>query len=267
MYNYYVYNPSYDNVTTKALEANLQNLQSLFADRNENEFFLKHDSIWDINLQDGLFAKVVFSDFEDKQFAIQVLPHLFQQIKSIDSEINSIEEFNNRYRIYNAFYGINFHDLPIEYCINNLVSYNSFVETNMWNLTPQIFWKRKEELFNKIIFCSNVERQLKSIGGTYLEQITNKIRELDNFVVHYWNKGSFSYKNANNNSALVITPESDSTMNDKELVNMRTFKLPDGRIECFELHIKTGNLRFHFYPDDFNIYIGYIGVHLPTAKC
>jgi hypothetical protein len=42
--------------------------------------------------------------------------------------------------------------------------------------------------------------------------------------------------------------------------------MPDGRRECFELHIKTGNLRFHFLPENGRIYIGYIGKHLDTDK-
>ena len=44
----------------------------------------------------------------------------------------------------------------------------------------------------------------------------------------------------------------------------RMFKLPDGRIECFEWHIKTGNLRLHFFPENCIIYVGYIGKHLDT---
>ena len=51
-------------------------------------------------------------------------------------------------------------------------------------------------------------------------------------------------------------------MNDDKKKVERMFKLPNGRTECFELHIKTGNLRFHFFPENLKIYIGYIGVHL-----
>lgn len=266
MFNYYVFNPSYVNAALDVLEDNLQTLQTLFSERDDNETFLKHDSLWDIAVADGTFAEVVFSRFQDKQFSIQVLPHLLQQITSIEPPINTIAEFNNRYRIYNAFYGINFQGIPADSCICDLASYNTFIENNNWELTPETFWERREELFSRIVLCANVEAQIRTIGGTYLEQIIDKIRELDNYVVNNWNEGNFNYRNANNNAALNISPESNSTMQQQELVNMRVFSLPDGRRECFELHIKTGNLRFHFYPENFTIYIGYIGNHLPTSR-
>lgn len=266
MFNYYVFNPSYVNAALDVLEDNLQTLQTLFSERDDNETFLKHDSLWDIAVADGTFAAVVFSRFQDKQFSIQVLPHLLQQITSIEPPINTIAEFNNRYRIYNAFYGINFQGIPADSCICDLASYNTFIENNNWELTPETFWERREELFSRIVLCANVKAQIRTIGGMYLEQIIDKIRELDNYVVNNWNEGNFNYRNANNNAALNISPESNSTMQQQELVNMRVFSLPDGRRECFELHIKTGNLRFHFYPENFTIYIGYIGNHLPTSR-
>lgn len=266
MFNYYLFNPSYVDAATNVLEHNLQTLQELFSGRKANETFLKHDSIWDIKVADGTFAEVVFSSFADKQFSNQVLPHLLQQINSVETQIESIDDFNDRYRIYNAFYGINFQAVPKESCICNLATYSAFYEKNNWELTPQTLWERREELFSRIIFCPNVEAQIRMIGGTYLQQIIDKIRKLDNYAVNYWNEGVFSYGNANNNAALNISPESISTMNHQELVNLRMFSLPDGRRECFELHIKTGNLRFHFHPENFKIHIGYIGKHLPTSR-
>jgi hypothetical protein len=266
MFNYYVFNPSYENAATDVLEDNLQTLQTLFSDRNDNEEFLKHDSLWDIVVADGTFAEVIFSKFQDKQFSIQVLPHLLQQITSVEEPINTIDEFNNRYRIYNAFYGINFQDIPAASCIADLASYKAFIRNNYWELTPQTFWERREDLFSRVVLCENVEAQIHTIGGTYLQQIINKIRELDNYAVNNWNDGNFNYIDANNNAALNISPESSSTMQRRELVNQRLFSLPDGRRECFELHIKTGNLRFHFFPENYKIYIGYIGRHLQTSR-
>jgi hypothetical protein len=67
-------------------------------------------------------------------------------------------------------------------------------------------------------------------------------------------------------AALNISPESDKTMSQKKLRNQRIFSMPDGRRECFELHIKSGDLRFHFFPEDGKIYVGYIGEHLETDR-
>src|SRR5690606_9977878 len=187
MFNYYIFNPGYVNAASDALEENLQTLQALFSGRDDNETFLKHDSLWDIEVADGTFAEVVFSRFQDKQFAIQVLPHLLQQINSIEPSIDTIDEFNTRYRIYNAFYGINFPGVPKDSCICDLASYNAFIRNNNWKLTPQTFWERREQLFSRIVLCDNVEAQIQTMGGTYLKQIVDKIRELDNYAVNYWN--------------------------------------------------------------------------------
>lgn len=266
MFNYYLFNPSYLNASTKELEDNLQTLQQIYTSRKSYEKFLKNDSIWDVIVEDGSFAEVAFSCFEDKQFAFQVLPNLMEQLTSIEPPIDTIIDFNNRCKIYNAFYGLNFKDVPLDFCIFDLPSYNLFFEKNNWDLTPQSFWQRKEDLFSKVVLCSDVKGQIEAIGGTYLEQIVAKIRELDNYVKNNWNEGGFSYRDANKSSALNISPESSSTMQKEELKNLRYFSLPDGRRECFELHIKTGNLRFHFYPENFQIYIGYIGHHLKTSS-
>ncbi len=65
---------------------------------------------------------------------------------------------------------------------------------------------------------------------------------------------------------LRVSGESDSTM--RFYSGQRRFKLPDGRRELFEAHIKIGDLRFHFYPDnqEHKVYVGYIGPHLPTVN-
>nr|WP_294988948.1 hypothetical protein [uncultured Sediminibacterium sp.] len=266
MFNYYLFNPSYVNASTNDLEVNLQNLQVIFTGRQANESFYKHDSIWNVLVANGTFAEVAFSAFTDKQFSIQVLPQLLQQIESIENPIVSIQDFNNRYRIYNAFYGINFTGPHQEFQIVDLFSYTTFRDNNNWNLTPETFWERRTELFSKIILCPSVEAQVLAIGGQYLDQIVDRIRELDKYVDAFWANGNFNYNDANNRTSLNISPESESTMQREDLVNLRVFSLPDGRRECFELHIKTGNLRFHFLPENNHIYIGYIGKHLKTSK-
>ncbi len=55
-------------------------------------------------------------------------------------------------------------------------------------------------------------------------------------------------------------------MKREKLKNDGMFKLPDGGTECFELHLKLGDIRIHIFPDNFKVYVGYIGTHLPTVK-
>ena len=68
------------------------------------------------------------------------------------------------------------------------------------------------------------------------------------------------------NSALDISVESTSTNNNSRKKQERLFKLPNGKTEYFDLHIKPKrNLRIYIFPDNnsLKIYIGYIGAHLP----
>jgi hypothetical protein len=194
------------------------------------------------------------------------LPNLLQQINSIEPPIVSLEEFKTRYRLYNAFYGINFQGIPQENCVSDIDSYVKFKDDNNWELTSQTLWERKEELFARTVLCPCVQRQISKIGSAYLNQIVDRIKELDEYVSENWNHGNFNYRDANNKSSLNISPESPSTMQQQELKNLRIFSLPDGSRECFELHIKTGNLRFHFFTVNRTVYIGYIGSHLKTSR-
>lgn len=265
MFNYYVFNPSYINVETQFIEQNLINLNEIaINNRNEWESFLLNDCFYEVQAQDGLMVEVIFSKFADKQFSNSVLPKLLQTMTSIDSEIEDFQIFDNSYKLYNAFFGINFSSVEEkERCIVDLESYKKFRYDKVRDVDANSFWERREQLFKNIIFCKEVQNNLHQIGGTYLSQIIKKIQELDNYIDKFWKEGDFSYKNANSNSALNISPESNKTMNNQTLKNMRMFSLPDGRRECFELHIKTGNLRFHIFPENLKVYIGYIGNHLP----
>ena len=83
--------------------------------------------------------------------------------------------------------------------------------------------------------------------------------------MNYWETGEFSYSDFEANSNVVCHPESDCTMD--KYGDQRLFSLYPGRSEYFVLHILTGDLRFHFFPDitSHKAYIGYIGPHLDTC--
>jgi hypothetical protein len=270
MFNYFLYHRSYENATIQEIELNLQELNEIaVCERCENDHFFKHDeSIWDIETADGTFSEVVFSKIEDKQFSTTVIPKLFNAIDSIENEILSFDDFDKLYKVYNAFYGLNFADLNVDpqRCLCSKNAYTVFRNRFLWDITPASFWERREQLFSKIILCPCVEEQIKTMGNSYTAQVASKLKELDRYVAQCWKNGSFSYADANRKAALNISPESEATMSQGKYRNQRVFSMPDGRKECFELHIKTGNLRFHFFPENRKIYIGYIGKHLETAK-
>jgi hypothetical protein len=267
MFNYYLLNESYVGARIAEIESSLQTLNDLAVDeRKSDDYFLKHESIWYVSTAEGDFADVVFSKLEDKQLSNIVLPKLFNSIQSIENPIDTFAEFDALYKVYNAFYGINFQDLPADRCISNQEAYDRFRATNLWDITPDSLWERREALFSRVVLCPGIEKDLKAIGGTYLDQIVNKLTALDRYAVNSWHTGNFSYLDANANTSLNISPESKKTMDHEKLRNQRIFSMPDETRECFELHVKTGNLRFYFLPKDLKIYVGYIGKHLETSE-
>lgn len=267
MFNYYLNPKSYEKAAAKRIETNLQDLNDLVVEeRKTDDSFLKHESIWDAPTADGSFGEVVFTKLENKQLSHVVLPKMFSAIDSLEKEISNFEEFDALFRIYNAFYGIDFSDTDLTRCVTGKAAYSEFRKKHLWELTPKSLWERREALFSNITLCASVESDVKKIGGTYLEQILVKLKELDKYTVQYWRGGAFNYIDANAKAPLNISPESKKTMDQERYYNQRVFSMPDGRRECFELHIKTGNLRFHFFPDNGKIYIGYIGKHLDTDR-
>jgi len=127
-------------------------------------------------------------------------------------------------------------------------------------------WNRREAFFPNLILCNEVEKQLKKLGASkMLFQIIERLRTLDKYAKE-WEAGSFDYKKVNTETNLRISPESDSTLN--MFSSLRKFTVNGQGKKVFDLHIKTGDLRFHFYPDNEakKIYIGYIGKHLRVAS-
>lgn len=126
-------------------------------------------------------------------------------------------------------------------------------------------WERKEEFFPDLILCGEVEIQLSKLGiqSKYFDQIIEKLKQLDNYA-REWTEGTYNDDKVKQ-YGLNVSGESKNTI--RKYGRLRKFKLPNEKRELFEKHIKTGDLRFHFYPDNKTkkIYVGYIGKHLPTV--
>src|SRR5690606_39034234 len=110
MFNFYLSHIGYENASSIEIEENFILLNEIVVEEPAPEdSFLKNESIWEWITKDGAFAEVVFSNFEDIQFASTVVPKLIESIKSIDENFTTLEEFDNsQYKIYNSFYGANF---------------------------------------------------------------------------------------------------------------------------------------------------------------
>jgi len=127
-------------------------------------------------------------------------------------------------------------------------------------------WERRTVFFPHLTLCGDVKRQLSNVGMSgHLNQIIDRLRALDAFA-EKWNNGNFDLNRLNAETNLRVSGESSSTLS--QYSGQRRFKLPDGRRALFDLHIKIGDLRFHFYPDDAvrKVYVGYIGGHLSTVS-
>ena len=268
MFNFYLFNKSYEKATAVQIEDNLQVLNDLaVAERKEEDFFYFSESLWGIDTADGNFSDVVFSKIQDRQLGQLVIPRLFQTVTSIQEEFTSLEEFDqSNYHIYNAFYGVVFDEPKSERYIVDKETYEKYKNKCLWDITPKTLWERKDKLFSRLIFCPCVEGDLGKIGAKYLPQIVSRLTTLDKFAEAQWLVGEFDYREANNMTSLRISPESKETMKQEKLYNQRLFKMPDGSTKHFDWHIKTGDLRIYFYPENKKIFIGYIGKHLSTVK-
>lgn len=104
----------------------------------------------------------------------------------------------------------------------------------------------------------------KGLSSAYVYQIYDRLMVLNDFAEN-WENGEFNLEEFKSNNNIVCSPESQSTIN--LYGEQRTFSIPHVGSKVFTLHIKTGDLRFHFFPDNNTkmIYVGYIGPHLNIA--
>ena len=127
-------------------------------------------------------------------------------------------------------------------------------------------WELRYEFFPHLVLCGEVEKQLTHLGiqSKFFAQIIEKLKRLNEYAKN-WQNGSYSDTKAKQ-YGLDVSGESEGTL--KKYGRQRKFRLPNKKKSLFEKHIKTGDLRFHFYPDEesHTIYVGYIGSHLSTVK-
>jgi hypothetical protein len=233
-------------------------------EKEADDDFLKHESIYSLDIIIDLFTK---------KFSGQIQQAIFKFIEQLTpingyctDEATFVGYFPNA---NNAFLGIDFDELQIDNAksITNNSSYKAYkISTLRSNITFRTLWSKSEKLFPNLILCGEVKAQISRIGNSaHFNQIIDRLESL-NLAVNDWDNGDFSYKYVNKNFPLNISPESNRTM--ERFGNQRIFSLPNGEgTKSFELHIKTGDLRFHFYPDNNKklIYVGYIGSHLDTV--
>ena len=127
------------------------------------------------------------------------------------------------------------------------------------------------ELYPNVVLCGKADQQLNnwSASITILNQVKQSLAALNHFS-QQWKLGEIDFYSPEilrkTGLPYKVSPESATVTNNPKLRRKREFWLPCGRQEFFEQHIKlTTGYRLHFYPEigSRNIFVGYIGPHLP----
>lgn len=272
MFNFYLYGKGYANASPEILRSNISDLVKICYGQphEEDHFMMNPCRFWDVvistkeTLADAMFAREFWPD---PQFTIMVLPRVFNSIKNTEENFLAAEEMDAEFpEKANAFYcALNHKGHP-----RVLTGYHAYTRFKSDTLRPQIckdIYDNRKLLFSRLDFCGKAIEQLEKGGTTNVAQIFDRLTELNRYAEESWGKGEkFRVDHLCDTTSLNASPESDATLNDSHLRNLRKFRLPDGSSPVFSLHLKFGDYRIHFLPADGKIYVGYIGPHLPTSK-
>jgi hypothetical protein len=144
------------------------------------------------------------------------------------------------------------HTSKIEHLESHQEFFNNLEIEKRLNITQENFWKKREEFFpNKIVFCKELEEQIKTIDRDIFYQAINILRDIETdkkLITDYSHSG-----------------ESQSVRNSENLKRLRYFTIENEKI-YFDNHLKFSSHRIYFTKQDGKIYIGYIGKHLPTKR-
>ena len=120
----------------------------------------------------------------------------------------------------------------------------------------QELWRRREELFPSLLFCSVVENQLIKLSGDVLLNLSKRLLEMDRYFTN-WNEGDFDPQAFSGN------PRLESTTRINKFARQLSINCPDKVERLFSFHCNYGvdGTRLHFFPDAESriCWIGYLG--------
>lgn len=138
---------------------------------------------------------------------------------------------------------------------NHLQSHEDFFsalkEETKQDITKKNLWNKREKFFpNRIVFCPEVENQIKKLDKTIFDSAISILIDVE--------KGCKEITN------YCDTPESQTVSQNPALKKQRMFTI-NGQKKFFTNHIKSlpNKNRMYFLEEEDKIYIGYIGKHLP----
>lgn len=121
-------------------------------------------------------------------------------------------------------------------------------------ITQDIFWEQSKKYFpNIIIFCPEIESQIKKLDKLVFQQAMSILRDVETqqkLITDFKHSG-----------------ESPTIHKNDALKELREFTINGNKV-FFEQHIKSfpNAYRMYFLEQDEHIYIGYIGKHLKGKK-
>jgi len=121
------------------------------------------------------------------------------------------------------------------------------------NINQENFWKQKKEFFPDIvIFCSEVEAQIRQLDTLVFQQAMSLLRDVE---THRKLMTDFNHSG-----------EGQIVHNNPQLRSMREFTIGCKKV-FFEKHVKSlpNGHRIYFLERERKIHIGYIGKHLKDA--
>lgn len=257
----YLNNNSYVNSTPFEIINNFESLNEIIIRfDNVNKYFL-HNSFYEIDAVINIFI-------EQNQFTHTVLPQILNRFQTDTLSIKPLTETNEldaRFPNQNsAFFGV---FSPDKYNnirhITNIDGYSLFINQIIEKSYSPLYWTLRETFFPHLSFCPSTEHGLASTP-CYKDVIAYLIR----LEAYFCQEGtiSFDWVKMREITGMDISPESSQTMGNAFCRSKRVFSLPDGSTEIFSLHLKPKDARIYILHKGENIYIGYIGKHLPTIE-
>lgn len=266
MFRYYLLEKAYHLAGVESLQSNMMELnEAVVAYGSPDDDYYRSDDFWSVQVEKGRSIAQCIYSLPNQQFCRMVLPSLLKRLHVVPPIIDYTALCSTFPNDIPAFWGVVFNPKS-DYELRNKQEQDFFrVEAAKKSVKASNLKEWGRILFRRIILCDSAYKNLKNYSSTEFSQIVERLIELDRYN-QTWSVGSFAPANVTLGTNLKVSYESNTTNNNPKTSALRWFQVPNGDSKYFEPHIKMGNFRIHFYPDEKEhiIYVGYIGPHLPT---
>lgn len=269
--NSYIQPKAFEKSTVEELEECFREINNVISSPMIMKVSFQYNSnlLMSVQMGDGktIVDRLYSLDMPDKQLQTRVIPKLLSMFPDTSNNFDDIEQLKEIYPDdLNSFWGIRF---PVnkEYCLHSKEQCSEFIYKSLWGLmNATTFNWLYPILIPNIVVADSALSQIENLGSSNnFSIVIEDLKKLNDYCEN-WTSGPFSLHDLKQTSAIDTTDESNTTKNKENLKAYRRFELKNiGHQYCY-LHVKHGDYRLHYYPDDRNkrIHIGYVGPHLPT---